>query len=116
MTLSSRDPHLGQRIVWKLQLPYHSLWCQCFFDCLYDLARLSEKAMRGCERASKAPAKPSKSCYRISGAVRLESEASSIAFKEARESSFIDATYGARAPPPAPCARPSRAARPSPLA
>src|SRR6266480_3029496 len=32
MTLSSRDPHLGQRIVWKRQLPYHSLWCQCFFN------------------------------------------------------------------------------------
>src|SRR5438094_7751755 len=61
MTLSSRDPHLGQRIVWKFQLPYHSLWCQCFFDCLYELARLLEKVMQGCVRA-----KPSKSCYRMS--------------------------------------------------
>src|SRR6266516_2339560 len=49
MTLSSRDPHLGQRIVWKSQLPYHSLWCQCFFDCLYELARLSRK--RRCKDA-----------------------------------------------------------------
>src|SRR5881227_1590698 len=32
MTLSSRDPHLGQRIVWRAQLPYHCLWCQRFFD------------------------------------------------------------------------------------
>src|SRR5436305_9706516 len=32
MTLSSRDPHLGQRIVWKLHLPYHSLWRQYFFE------------------------------------------------------------------------------------
>src|SRR5436189_5802695 len=104
MTLSSRDPHLGQRIVWKLQLPYHSLWCQCFFDCLYDLARLSEKAMRGCARASKTPAKPSKSCYRISGAVRLESEASSIVFKAAWESAFIDA-YGGRSYAPGPSNR-----------
>jgi hypothetical protein len=52
------------------------------FDWLYQLARLSKKAMRGCVRTSKAPAKPSKSCYRMSGAVLLESEASSHRFLE----------------------------------
>src|SRR6266487_6428982 len=43
MTLSSRDPHLGQRIVWKSQLPYHSLWCQRFFDGLYEFSGLGGK-------------------------------------------------------------------------
>src|SRR5215469_10591083 len=32
MTLSSRDPHLGQRIVWKSPLAYYSLWCQRFSE------------------------------------------------------------------------------------
>src|SRR5919198_5731432 len=44
MTLSSRDPHLGQRIVWKFQLPYHWLWCQRFFDCFCNLACQLEKS------------------------------------------------------------------------
>jgi hypothetical protein len=52
------------------------------FDSLYQLARLSKKAMRGWVRTSKAPAKPSKSCYRMSGAVLLKSEASSHRFLE----------------------------------
>src|SRR5438105_9204760 len=40
MTLSSRDPHLGQRIVWKFQLPYHSLWRQYFLILVLEHSHL----------------------------------------------------------------------------